>query len=83
MSKDFPTLEENIQFIIKDLGVEKILAAMQTQEIAQTIDAKQLAQVAQAIPVEQEYALLRTLLLKHFSPEEVESILKNDGKLKS
>ena len=71
MSKDFPTLEENIQFIIKDLGLEKILGAAQPQEIAQ------------AIPVEQEDALLRALLLKRFSSEEVESILNNDGKRKS
>ena len=71
MSKNFPTLEENIQVIIKDLGVEKILGAMQPQDIAQ------------AIPAEQEYILLRALLLKHFSPEEVESILSSDGKQKS
>jgi len=83
MSKDFPTLEENIQFIIKDLGVEKILAAMQPQEIAQAVDAKQWTQIAQAIPDEQEDALLRALLLKRLSPKEVESILRNNGKRKT
>ena len=80
MSKEFPTLEENIQFIIKDLGAEKILGAMHPQEIAQTIDAKQWTQIAQAIPAEQGDVLLRELLLKRLSPEKVEDILKNDGK---
>ena len=76
MSKDFPTLEENIQFIINDLGLEKILAAAQPQEIARTIDAKKWTQIAQSIPHNQENALL----LKRLPAEEVESILKNDGK---
>ncbi len=71
MSKDFPTLEENIRVIVNDLGLEKILGVVQPQEIAQSI------------PVEQEYALLRALLLKHFSPEDVEAILHNDGKRKT
>jgi len=71
MSKDYPTLEENIRVIVDDLGLEKILGVVQPQEIAQ------------AIPTEQEHALLRALLLKHFSPEEAESILRNDGKRKT
>jgi len=71
MSKDFPTLEENIRVIVNDLGLSKILEVVQPQEIAQSI------------PDDRENALLRALLLKHLSPEEVESILKNDGKRKS
>ena len=74
MSKDFPTLEENIRVIVNDLGVEKI---------AQAIDSKQWTQIAQAIPAQQEHVLLRALLLKHFSPEEVEAILRNNGKRKT
>ena len=61
MSKDFPTLEENIQVIIKDLGAENILGSMQPQDIAQAvdakiaqaIDAKQWTQIAQAIGAKQ------------------------------
>ena len=89
MSKDFPTLEENIQFIIKHLGVERILlgvervlGAMQPEEIAQAVDAKQWTQIAQAIPVEQKGILLRVLIEK-LGDEKVESILHNDGKQKS
>jgi len=66
MSKDFPTLEENIRVIISDLGLERILGIVQPQEIAQVI------------PAEQEEDLLRALLLKRLSPEVVEDILKND-----
>ncbi|MFQ6039502.1 MAG: hypothetical protein ACE5PV_01495 [Candidatus Poribacteria bacterium] len=80
MSKDFPTLEENIRVIVNDLGLEKILGVVQPQEIAQTIDAQKWAQIVEAISAEQENALLRALLLKRLSAEEVESILKNDGK---
>lgn len=58
MSKDYPTLEENIQVIIKDLGVERILVAMKPQEIAQ------------AIPAKLEEALLQSLL-RHARPEEI------------
>lgn len=89
MSKDFPTLEENIQFIIKHLGVERILlgvervlGAMQPEEIAQAVDAKQWTQIAQAIPTEQGESLLRVLIEK-LGDEKVESILHNDGKQKS
>ncbi|MBM3240934.1 hypothetical protein FJZ31_32025 [Candidatus Poribacteria bacterium] len=32
MSKDYPTLEENIQFIIKDLGIERIVQAIPTEQ---------------------------------------------------
>jgi hypothetical protein len=67
MSKDYPTLEENIQVIIKDLGADKLLGAMQPQEIAQ------------AIPDKQKETLLR-LLLEQIGPEKVESILRNNGK---
>ena len=70
MSKDFPTLEENIQVIIKDLGAEKILAAMQPQEIVQ------------AIPTAHKETALR-LLLEQLGVEKVESILRNDGKRKT
>ena len=69
MSKDFPTLEENIQFIIKDLGLERLLKHTRPEE------------VVQAIPGEQKEALLR-ILLKQLGTERVESILRNDGKLK-
>jgi hypothetical protein len=71
MSKDFPTLEENIRVIIKDLGADRILREMQPQEIAQTIDAQKWTQIAQSIPDEQENALLRSLLLRHNRPEEI------------
>ncbi|MFQ6041797.1 MAG: hypothetical protein ACE5PV_13145 [Candidatus Poribacteria bacterium] len=70
MSKDFPTLEENIQVIIKDLGAERILAAMQPQEIAQ------------AIPVKQKEILLR-VLIEQLGAEKVEAISRNDGKRKT
>jgi hypothetical protein len=70
MSKEFPTLEENIQFIIKDLGADRILRAMQPQEIAQ------------AMPAEQKDSLLRALLLERLSPDKVESILNDNGKRK-
>ena len=82
MSKDFPTLEENIQVIIKDLGVEKILGAMQPQDIAQSIDTKQWTQVAQAIPIEHKEILLHALI-EQLGTEKVEVILRNDGKRKS
>jgi hypothetical protein len=32
VSKEWPTLDENIQFIIKDLGTEKILRHMTLEE---------------------------------------------------
>ncbi len=80
MSKDFPTLEENIRVIVNDLGLARILEVVQPQEIAQTIDAKQLTQIAQSINPEQKDALLRALLLERLSSEEVETILKHNGK---
>ncbi|MBM3237700.1 hypothetical protein FJZ31_15535 [Candidatus Poribacteria bacterium] len=70
MSKDFPTLEENIQFIIKDLGAERILRAMRPED------------VAEAIPGDQKKTLLR-ILLKQLSDDEVELILRDNGKRKS
>jgi hypothetical protein len=70
MSKDYPTLEENIQFIIKDLGLERLLKHTHPQEIAQ------------AIPTEQKETVLR-LLLEQIGSEKVESILPNDGKRKT
>ena len=51
MSKDYPTLEENIRVIINDLGLSRILGAVQHEEIAQSIDAKQWTKIAQTIPV--------------------------------
>ena len=70
MSKDFPTLEENIQVIVNDLGLEKILGVVPPQEIVQ------------AIPAEHKETALR-LLLEQLGVEKVESILRNDGKQKS
>ncbi len=67
MSKDFPTLEENIRVIVNDLGAEKILGVMQLQEIAQ------------ATPIERKESLLR-VLIEQLGTEKVESILRNDGK---
>ena len=89
MSKDFPTLEENIRIIVNDLGAERILGAMQPREIAQSIDAKQwtqiaqvigvkqLAQVTQAIPDEQKETLLR-ILIEQLGTEKVEAITRNN-----
>lgn len=82
MSKDYPTLEENIRVIVNDLGLSKILGVVQPREIAQAVDAKQWAQIAQAIPVEQKETLLR-VLLEQIGTEKVESILRNEGNRKS
>lgn len=82
MSKDFPTLEENIRVIVNDLGAEKILAVMQPQEIAQSINAKQWTKIAQATPAEQKEILLRALI-EQLGTEKMESILRNDGKRKT
>jgi hypothetical protein len=70
MSKDYPTLEENIRVIVNDLGLSKILGVVQPREIAQ------------AIPVEQKETLLR-VLLEQLGTEKAESILRNDGNRKS
>ena len=67
MSKDFPTLEENIRVIVNDLGLERILGVVQPQEIAQ------------AIPLEQKETVLR-VLLEQLGTEKVESIPRDDGK---
>ena len=70
MSKDFPALEENIRFIIKDLGADRLLGEMHPEEIAQ------------AIPDEQKEALLRVLFQK-LGVKKVESILRDNRKQKS
>jgi hypothetical protein len=96
MSKDFPTLEENIQFIIKDLGAGRLLREMRPEEIAQSISDEQEQallrglllrharpeEIAQAIPDEQKEALLR-ILLEQLGTEKVEPIIHNDGNRKS
>jgi len=36
--RDFPPLEENIRFFIKDFGAEKILSEMTVEEIIQGLE---------------------------------------------
>ena len=40
--KDYPTLEENIRFIISDIGAQVVLQAMSIEEIIQSSDPKAL-----------------------------------------
>jgi len=40
--KDYPTLEENIRFIISDVGVQTILREIGTEEVVQNIDQEAL-----------------------------------------
>lgn len=83
MSKEFPTLEENIRFIVKDLGVERITQAITAEQeeafLRSLLQHVRPQEIAQAIPAEQKKILLRTLV-EQMSAKEVEAILRNDGK---
>ena len=87
MSKDFPTVEENIRVIVNDLGAERIARAITAEQVE--IILRGLLQrtrpqdIAQAVTAEEKDVLLQALLLERLSPEKVESILNNDGNRKS
>jgi len=86
MSKDFPTVEENIRVIFDDLGAERIARAITDEQVEiilpGLLQRTRPQEIAEAITAEEKNALLRALLLERFSSEKVESILNDDGKRK-
>ncbi|HIE53209.1 MAG TPA: hypothetical protein EYP85_15765, partial [Armatimonadetes bacterium] len=46
MSKDYPTLEENIRFIIQDIGLKRLLQETEPEELAEAVDLRALARAA-------------------------------------
>lgn len=67
MRNEFPPIEENIRGFISDYGADRILDAMQPDEIAQTISE------------DKKIILARVLLEQLFGAERAETILRDNG----